>query len=121
MKLTLNIRELFEANASTYNGTLQVNASIDLDDILDSFPDEEDIDVDIHELLAKNRQIAHIWSIEDVQSVRPDLSDDQAWEVLEMVDHSKDAELGITWLTLQMTAQHLFGDAPKPLNNQEAE
>ncbi len=121
MKLTLNIRELFEANASTYNGTLQVNASIDLDDILDSFPDEEDIDVDIHELLAKNRQIAVLWSVEDVQSVRPDLSDDQAWEVLKMVGHNADQELGICWLSLEGAAEDLFGEAPEPVKPQEAE
>ena len=69
--------------------------------------------IDIHELLAARRQIAHIWSIEDVQSVRPDLDDDQSWEVLQSVDHHKDAEYGITWLTLALAADHLFGDAPE--------
>ena len=69
--------------------------------------------LDIHELLAKHRQIAAIWGIEDVQSIRPDLSEQQAWEVLQMVDDRKDAELGITWLTLEMAAGHLFGDAPE--------
>jgi hypothetical protein len=68
--------------------------------------------LDIHEILAERRQIAHIWSIEDVQGIRPDLSEDQCWEVLQHVDHYKDAELGITWLTLKMAAKHLFGDAP---------
>ena len=28
----------------------------------------------------------HIWSVEDVQQLRPDLDDDQAWEVLQAVD-----------------------------------
>jgi hypothetical protein len=69
--------------------------------------------IDIHALLAQRRQIAVIWSIEDVQGIRPDLSDDQCWEVLEHVDHHKDAELGITWLTLEMASEILFGDAPK--------
>ena len=53
--------------------------AIDLDDLFDSIPEEEEIDVDIHELLAENRQIAHIWGIDDVQQQRPDLDDDQAW------------------------------------------
>src|SRR5258708_522233 len=39
-----------------------------------------DIDHQVHVLLARNHQIAAIWSIEDVKSVRPDLTDDQAWE-----------------------------------------
>jgi hypothetical protein len=75
-------------------------------------------DIDIDALLAKRQQIAHIWSIEDVQGIRPDLSDDQCWEVLQHVDHHKDAELGITWLTLEMASEHLFGDAPKIAESQ---
>ena len=75
--------------------------------------------VDIHELLAKHRQIAAIWGIEDVQSIRPDLSEGQAWEVLQQVDRHKDAELGITWLTLEMAADDLFGNAPET-NSKEA-
>ena len=70
-------------------------------------------EIDIHEMLAERRQIALIWSIEDVQGIRLDLSDDQCWEVLQHVDRYKDAELGITWLTLEMAAEHLFGDAPE--------
>jgi hypothetical protein len=76
--------------------------------------------LDIHELLAKHRQIAAIWGIEDVQSIRPDLSEQQAWEVLQMVDRHKDAELGITWLTLEMAAEDLFGDAPETDKAEEA-
>jgi hypothetical protein len=33
-------------------------------------------EIDVHALLAKSRQIAVIWSIEDVQQERPDLNDD---------------------------------------------
>jgi hypothetical protein len=68
--------------------------------------------IEVHSLLADRHQIAHIWSIPDVQSVRPDLTDDEAWEVLQSVHHDLDANCGITWLTLLMTAQHLFGDVP---------
>jgi hypothetical protein len=70
-------------------------------------------DIDIHALLAQRRQIAAIWSIEDVQGIRPDLSEDRCWEVLQNVDRHQDAELGITWLTLEMAAEHLYGDAPE--------
>src|SRR5208283_4247052 len=71
------------------------------------------LSLDIHELLAKHRQIAAIWGIEDVQSIRPDLSEQQAWEVLQRVDRCMDSELGITWDTLEMAAEDLFGDAPE--------
>ena len=73
----------------------------------------ESEDFDIHDLLAKRRQIAHVWSIEDVQQLRNDLNDEQAWEVLQQVDRHKVAELGITWLTLEMAAENLFGNAPE--------
>ena len=80
---------------------------------IEASPPAEPPSMDIHELLAERRQIAHIWGIEDVQGIRPDLSEEQAWEVLQEVDHHKDAELGITWLTLEMAAGHLFGNAPE--------
>ena len=70
-------------------------------------------ELDIHALLAARKQIAAIWSIEDVQEVRPELTDDQAWAVLQEVERGKDATLGITWETLEWAAQDLFGDAPE--------
>jgi hypothetical protein len=70
--------------------------------------------IDIDELLAGRKQIAVIWCIEDVQAVRPDLTDDQAWEVLQDVGRHHHAELGIHWLTLETTAEMLFGPTPKP-------
>jgi len=72
-----------------------------------------DITLYVHQLLAKHRQVAAIWSIEDVQHVRPDLTDDQAWEVLERVGHKHDAEWGISWTTLEVVAGDFF---PKPTN-----
>ena len=70
-------------------------------------------DIDIDALLADRQQIALLWSIEDVQEVRPDLTDQQAWEVLQQVKHCHDCNYGVTWLTLEWVAQDLFGDAPE--------
>ena len=64
--------------------------------------------IDLYDLLYERRQIAHIWSIEDVLEVRPDLSEEQAWEVLQKVDAKKDASVGITWDTLRLHADWLF-------------
>lgn len=72
-------------------------------------PDE----IDIHELLARRRQIAVVWSIEDVQQVRPDLSDEQSWQVLQRANSRLDAGMGITWHILEYHADHLFGAAPE--------
>jgi hypothetical protein len=76
--------------------------------------------IDIDAVLAERRQIAHIWSIEDVQEIRPDLDEEQAWEVLQSIDHDKDAEFGITWLTVEMAAEELFGAAPETDEAEEA-
>jgi hypothetical protein len=65
-------------------------------------------DCDVHQLLAKDGKIAAIWSIEDVKGIRPHLTDDQAWEVLEEVGSQHDAELGINWMTLQTVADEMF-------------
>lgn len=69
--------------------------------------------LDLHELLAGRGQIALVWSTEDVQEIRPDLTEEQAWEVLHQVERKHDATLGVSWLTLEFTAEDLFGDAPE--------
>jgi hypothetical protein len=69
--------------------------------------------LDIHAELAKRREIAVVWAVEDVQSVRPDLGDGQAWEVLQRAKRFHDASIGINWEVLECTAQILFGEAVK--------
>jgi hypothetical protein len=58
--------------------------------------------------LKQRRQIALVWTVDDVLSVRPDLSGDQAWTVLQLVDDQHDASLGVTWETIEDAAQSLF-------------
>ena len=57
-----------------------------------------------------NRQIAIIWSIADVQTVREDLSDEQAMKVLHEVKRMHDASIGISWDTLDCMADELYPD-----------
>lgn len=73
----------------------------------------ETLSLDIHDLLAERRQIARIWGIEDVQGIRPDLSEEQAWEVLQAVKDSHEADIGINCSVLECHAEMLFGDAPE--------
>lgn len=42
-------------------------------------------------------EIAIIWSAEDVLSIRPDLTPDQALEVLDIAHDNHDASVGINW------------------------
>ena len=54
------------------------------------------------------RSIFIEWCVEDVQEVRPDLNDEQAYEVLKFVKDKHDATLGITWDTLDYAADYLY-------------
>jgi len=62
----------------------------------------------LHELLAQRREIALIWSVEDVLEVRPDLSEESAWAVLQRCERCHDANVGLSWETIQCVADELF-------------
>jgi hypothetical protein len=63
---------------------------------------------DIEQFFEQRRQIAVIWSTEDVRQVRPDLTDDQAWEVLKRCDERKECEISITWTFIELIADEMF-------------
>lgn len=67
-------------------------------------------EINVHELLGERRQVAVVWSIEDVQGVRPDLNDDQAWKVLQRCDKYHDCELGFNWLLIETVADDLYSE-----------
>ena len=70
--------------------------------------------VDINQALKDQRKIAMIWTVFDVQGLRPDLTEDQCWEVLQNVKRHADAEFGINWETLRSEAEDSF---PSPVNS----
>jgi len=55
-----------------------------------------------------DRQIAIIWDIDDVLSLRPDLDDNEAIQVLSAVDDKHDANIGINWDVIQFWADELY-------------
>ena len=59
-----------------------------------------------------------VWNIEDIQQVRPDLNDEQAWEVLQLAERRHDAEHGINWDILSIHADDLY---PEPEETATAE
>ena len=59
------------------------------------------------------------WSTEDVQSVRPDLTDEQAATVLDYVLDNHDANEGINWGVLECAADYLCGAAQLELFEDE--
>jgi hypothetical protein len=53
-------------------------------------------------------EIAITWHIDDVKELRPDLTDDQAREVLQQAKDRHDAGIGINWEVLEIHADDLF-------------
>lgn len=58
-------------------------------------------------------QISIIWHIDDVLSLRPDLTRAEARAVLRRVEDSHDAARGICWGDIEDTADELFPAAPR--------
>jgi hypothetical protein len=74
---------------------------------------QEPFNVDrfVHRLLAIYHKVAVPWCVDDVQSERPDLTDDQAWDVLQQCKDEHDPEFGFTWDLIRGIADDLF---PRP-------
>jgi hypothetical protein len=65
--------------------------------------------------LAELGFIADLWHIEDVQHLRPDLTDPQAWSVLQDCNESRDANIGIHWNVIRIHASVLFPESVSEL------
>ncbi len=124
--MKVNIRNLLEDYAAY--GTMNADVRIAVEDLMqcldpsgkEAIDGRHEFDIDIHERLAENRQIAHIWGTDDVQDVRPDLDEDQAWQVLRDVEKRLDSQYGISWGTIEIIADELFGPAPETGDAEEA-
>lgn len=57
-------------------------------------------------------QIAIYWHIEDVQSIRPDLTNHQAGKVLNHLKANHDASVGIYWEVIEIVADILYPFTP---------
>jgi hypothetical protein len=108
MTLTLNVHETLQ---DLRDANLTAEARIAIDDLLEAVPAKAEFQLDLGHLLRRNRLIAPSWCVQDVQRVRPDLTNEQAWDVLEEVGRKHDAELGISWLTLECFADELFPES----------
>ncbi|HMO84058.1 MAG TPA: hypothetical protein PKC18_03960 [Lacipirellulaceae bacterium] len=64
--------------------------------------------LDIHAVLESRGAIAIVWSIEDVLGVRPHLSKEQAWNVLQRCEKVHDCNYGMTWDLLESVADDLY-------------
>ena len=62
----------------------------------------------LRNLLRAQGYICLCWHIEDVQAVRPDLTDAQCVEVLKQCERRHDATIGINWEVISCHAEDLF-------------
>jgi hypothetical protein len=69
-------------------------------------------ELNIDAVLRLRRQVAILWEIDDVREMRPELSDDQAWDVLQSIVKHHDAGIGINWEVIEAAAESLFGPEP---------
>lgn len=57
----------------------------------------------------EENEICIKWHILDVKNVRPDLTDEECREVLKNVLKYHDADVGVSWYTLEHWADELYG------------
>jgi hypothetical protein len=107
MKVKVNIRDFIEQNADHCEALL-VHATFDVDDLFETncIPDEHEFD--IYELLDEQHAIALIWDTSHVKDQRPDLTEEQAWEVLQECQSSWDRLNDPMLETIHQVAENLY-------------
>ena len=65
--------------------------------------------VGAHQAYVEGENIAMLWSIEDINGLRPDLTDEQAMNVLITASENHDANVGVNWDVLHHWATDLYG------------
>jgi hypothetical protein len=60
-------------------------------------------------VLNERREVALILSVNDVLVMRPDLTNDQAWNVLQYIKQNHDAGNGSSWDVIDIIALEMFG------------
>lgn len=64
----------------------------------------------------QDNEIAIIWSAEDVKQECEWLTDEQALDVLQVIEHRHDACIGINWEVIYYTAEQMY---PKKENEDD--
>jgi hypothetical protein len=101
--------DLYDLLVQALGGQIaHIPATVDVSELLE-FNDIHACEQDLAHLLHDNRMVAHVWTVNDVRELRPDLNDDQAWTVLMRVNETAIRVHGIIRDDLERTAYDLFG------------
>ena len=79
------------------------------------------VDVDIGELLAEHQAIGIVWDIQHVKDQRPDLSDNQAWDVLHECQGCWDRLNDPMLETIRQVAENIYPKKRTPRPTKVAE
>ncbi len=110
MTTTLEI-DLADILEQKYPHGFHAPADIDISSFLEFADDDWSHQLDVEDLLAKDRLIGIIWNVRLVLDERPDLTDDQAWTVLQACQTHFEEVADPMRETVRQIANGLF---PKP-------
>jgi len=57
------------------------------------------------------RSISIVWNIEDIKGFRPDLNDNECFQVLLEAQEEHDANIGVNWEVLEEIATRVYPEA----------
>jgi hypothetical protein len=107
MTTTLEI-DLADILENKYPHGFHAPADIDISSFLEFADDDWKHEIDIDDLLAAKRLIGIVWNVRLVLDERPDLSDDQAWTVLQTCQPHFEAVTDAMRQTIRQQAEGLF-------------
>jgi hypothetical protein len=110
MNTTLEI-DLAEILESRYPHGFHAPADIDISNFLEFADGDWMHEIDIEDLLAAKRRIAVVWNVQLILDERADLTDDQAWSVLQACQTHFELVTDAMRATIRQQADDLF---PKP-------
>ena len=103
-----------------FGTSVEIPVTIRLDELLEH-ADGDEHDIDLAEHLQRSGNIAFLWHIDDVKQQRPDLNEEQCWEVLKNCRKHHDASIGMNWDVIDCVADMLFGTAPKGAGTEDGD
>ena len=95
----------------------QAQALVKIQEVMQLLLNLSDSELAQLKVIDPTREIAHVWGIEDITSNRPELTEAQALRVLKRIDEHIDSTLGITWDTLDDTANTMYPDLSDSLDS----
>lgn len=109
MRLSINLRECLR-DASDSDNMLTFEASVDVDNLIETANLPNEHEFDLHDLLDERYAIALIWDADQVLSHYPHLTKEQAFAVLKKCEREYKGEEGLCWDDIADTVARLFPD-----------